>query len=265
MSCEVIRSVQQMKLIAKSYQASTSVGFIPTMGALHQGHLKLVKESLRHNDVTVVSIFVNPTQFNNPQDFAKYPHSVNEDIEKLSSAGVDFVFLPEESTIYPNGFQYKVTENNWSLGLCGDARPGHFDGVLTVLIKLFNLVKPTKIYMGLKDYQQWKLVKGMCEDFFMDIDVVGVPTERTAEGLALSSRNLNLKSEDMSTAYQFAQILKQNKNLTEIRRELEQLDLKIDYLEERWGRRFAAVFIGDVRLIDNIGLNEEAPSVQYLI
>ncbi|MCO5112920.1 MAG: pantoate--beta-alanine ligase [Bdellovibrionaceae bacterium] len=257
MSCRIISTASEMKLLTQGHK-SVDIGFIPTMGALHEGHLTLIKQAQKKDSVIVVSIFVNPTQFNNPKDFAAYPHRVAEDIKKLELLGVDYVFLPSAEEIYPHGYQYKVHEDTDSKGLCGDTRPGHFDGVLTVLIKLFHIVQPTRVYMGLKDYQQWRLVKGMVKDLFMDIDVVGVPTVRTKEGLALSSRNLNLNAEQLAIATQFAQILNQpQKNLESIKKELEALNIKIDYLEERWGRRFAAVFVGDVRLIDNVSLNED--------
>lgn len=251
MSFEIIETVQAMQSVAKAY-GQKKVAFVPTMGALHEGHLSLVRQAQRDSDIVIVSIFVNPTQFNNPNDLSSYPQRISEDIEQLKSCGVNYVFLPKADAIYPNGYHYRVQEDQWSEGLCGGTRPGHFDGVLTVLIKLFNIVKPQRVYMGLKDYQQWKLVRGMCEDFFMDIDVVGVPTVRTAEGLALSSRNLNLSPEQVQLATKFASVIKQRKSLDLIQQELEGMGLKVDYLEERWGRRFAAVFVGPVRLIDNI-------------
>lgn len=256
MKCKTVNTVQEMQSIAKSYSGS-KVGFVPTMGALHAGHLSLVERAKKECDVVIVSIFVNPTQFNNPEDLKTYPNRIADDLKILQDHSVDYLFLPTPEEIYPNGYHYKVHEDDWSMGLCGATRPGHFDGVLTVLIKLFNLVKPTKVYMGLKDYQQWKVVKGMADDFFMDVDVVGAPTVRSEEGLALSSRNLKLTQDQKQIAIQFAQILASPKPLAEIRQNLEALDLKIDYLEERWGRRFAAVFVGDVRLIDNIEVNVE--------
>lgn len=253
MSFKVVKTVTEMRLLAQAYK-NRSVGFTPTMGALHQGHMALVEKSKLENEMSVVSIFVNPTQFNNPKDYDQYPHRTVEDLKKLNDIDIDYVFMPEAKDLYPRGHAYKINETQWSQGLCGTARPGHFEGVLTVLMKMFNIVKPQKVYMGLKDYQQWKVVQGMCEDLFMDIDVVGVPTVRTKEGLALSSRNLNLASEQMLIANEFAKILKHSKDLNEAHQALKKLDLKVDYLEERWGRRFAAVFIGDVRLIDNVPL-----------
>jgi phosphopantothenoylcysteine decarboxylase / phosphopantothenate---cysteine ligase len=247
---KILKTVHEVKLFRTELGMKT-VGFVPTMGALHQGHLELIKQSKKNNDVTVVSIFVNPAQFNNRNDFETYPDYVDSDIEKLKSLNVEALFLPNESEIYPNGYNYKLTENIDSLDLCGSARPGHFDGVLTVLIKLFNLVKPSHVYMGLKDYQQYKLVKNMTQDLFLDLEIHGVETVRESSGLALSSRNLNLTPEQKKTAELYASIFAQDLDLETIRLELETLDLKIDYLVEKWGRKFIAVFIGDVRLIDN--------------
>lgn len=247
---KILTTIQEMKTFRKSLNQE-SVGFVPTMGTLHEGHLELIKCSLKKNSVTVVSIFVNPMQFNNPKDYETYPNHLNADLELLEQLNVTAVFIPSKDQIYPNGYDYKLTENKNSIGLCGTSRPGHFDGVLTVLTKLFNLVKPENVYMGLKDYQQYLLVKNMVEDLFMDIHVEGVETVREESGLALSSRNLNLSPIQKRIADDYAKIFAANESLELIRTKLEKLDLKIDYLESRWGRKFVAVQIGNVRLIDN--------------
>lgn len=251
---KTLKSAEDIKTFRTEIQTSNhkiKVGFVPTMGSLHEGHLELIRQSQKDNDVTVVSIFVNPTQFNNRNDFDSYPNRLKSDLDSLAELKVQAVIVPEEKDIYPNGYTFKLTESQDSLDLCGKARPGHFDGVLTVLIKLFNLLQPQNVYMGLKDYQQYKLVKGMAADLFLDLEVVGVPTVREDSGLALSSRNFNLTDEQKVVADQYAQIFAKDISLETLRKELERLNLKIDYLVEKWGRRFVAVFIGDVRLIDN--------------
>lgn len=247
---KVIKSPSEMKDYIDQTKNKT-IGFVPTMGTLHEGHLELVKNSLKVNDITVVSIFVNPMQFNNPKDFETYPNKISLDLQMLEDLNVDAVFTPSKDQIYPKGYDFKMTENKDSIGLCGTARPGHFDGVLTVILKLFNLVKPKNVYMGLKDYQQYLLVKNMVEDLFMDIEIHGIETVREESGLALSSRNVNLTQEQKKIAEDYARIFASDEDLEIIKSKLENLDLKIDYLTERWGRKFVAVFIGEVRLIDN--------------
>lgn len=260
---KVLKTVSEIKEYRNSLQTD-SVGFIPTMGTLHDGHLELIRQSKKNNEVTVVSIFVNPAQFNNRNDFETYPNRLDTDLKALMTLGVDAVITPTEADVYPNGYHYKLTEDKDSMGLCGSARPGHFDGVLTVLIKLFNLVKPLDVYMGLKDYQQYRLVKNMAQDMFLDLTLHGVETVREESGLALSSRNVNLTAEQKKVAEEYAYIFSQDLPLQEIKELLELLDLKIDYLEERWGRKFVAVFIGSVRLIDNRPLTVEAKSEDAL-
>ena len=251
---KILKTVEDVKAYRRDLNLNgmnLNVGFVPTMGSLHLGHFELIKQSQMSNDVTVVSIFVNPTQFNNRNDFDSYPNHIDEDLKALNKLGVQAVLLPTEKEIYPKGYNFKLTENSDSLDLCGQARPGHFDGVLTVLIKLFNLVQPQNVYMGLKDYQQFRLVKNMAEDLFLNLNVIGVETVREESGLALSSRNLNLSPEQKQIAEKYAAIFAENIDLESMRSKLETLDLKIDYLVEKWGRKFIAVFIGDVRLIDN--------------
>lgn len=250
---KILKSVPEMKEY-RGQLTATTVGFVPTMGSLHEGHFELIRNSKKNNAVTIVSIFVNPAQFNNRNDFETYPDRLESDIASLIDLGVDAVITPTEKDVYPKGYNFKLTESIDSVDLCGSARPGHFDGVLTVLIKLFNLVKPSDVYMGIKDYQQFKLVKNMAEDLFLDLTVHGVETVREESGLALSSRNINLNSEQKKTAEEYANIFAQDLPLPEIKEQLEQLNLKIDYLVEKWGRKFVAVFIGNVRLIDNRAL-----------
>jgi pantoate--beta-alanine ligase len=231
---------------------SASVGFVATMGALHLGHLSLVERSKQENDQTVVSLFLNPTQFNNPEDLNKYPKTFEEDLALLKDAQCDCVLAPSYEQIYPDQYHYGVKETNQSQMLCGTARPGHFDGVLTVVLKLFNLVHPTRAYFGEKDYQQAMLIRGMVDAFFLPTQIVTCPIVRAEDGLALSSRNVNLTPEERKVAPLFYRTLRRKLPLHEIRSSLKDLGFKVDYVEDHWGRRLAAVHLGNVRLIDNV-------------
>lgn len=176
------------------------LAFVPTLGALHQGHLRLVQEAGKLADRVIVSIFVNPTQFGPNEDFEKYPRTVREDIDLLSTLNVDAVFLPNTSTMYPNGFQTYITNRTMSQGLCGASRPGHFDGVLTVVMKLFNIVGADFGVFGKKDYQQLRLIETMFRDLNHPVEIVGVDTVREDDGLALSSRNRYLSDTERQLA-----------------------------------------------------------------
>ncbi len=246
-----VRTVKEIKSLRTNWTGKR-VGFVPTMGALHAGHLSLIQRSKHENDLTVVSIYLNETQFNDPKDLQTYPTSLAEDLKKLSSVEVDCVFLPDYSQMYPENYRYRVTEISESKVLCGKDRPGHFDGVLTVVLKLFNLIQPCKAYFGEKDYQQLSLIEGMVRSLFLNIDIVSCPTQRDVEGLALSSRNRKLSSEDLLKAHFFAGKLRTSKTLEELSSYLSQQAIEVDYLSEINGRRYAAVKIGSVRLIDNV-------------
>lgn len=244
------RELQRLLLDHK--QSKRSIGFVPTMGALHQGHLSLIEQARSENVVTVLSIFVNPTQFNNASDFDKYPRTLESDIALLQNTPVDYIFAPEKKDLYPDDYNYSVNEREKNTVLCGETRPGHFQGVLTIILKLLHITQADRIYLGEKDYQQLEIIRGMAQAFFMTTEVIGCPTVRDSEGLALSSRNLRLTSQGVDKARRFARLLKTRKPLPAIREMLGEEGIKIDYLEEMWGRRFAAVFIDDVRLIDNV-------------
>lgn len=177
-----------------------SLGFVPTMGALHPGHSFLIEKSIRENTHTVVSIFVNPTQFNQPEDLAKYPRTWEDDLKLCSEVGATAVFAPAASEMYPDNYKYRLSESEVSKVLCGEFRPGHFEGMLTIVLKLLLLVNPTRAYFGEKDYQQLQLVKGMVDSFFVPTQIVGVPTVRLTNGLALSSRNERLTAEQKAIA-----------------------------------------------------------------
>jgi pantoate--beta-alanine ligase len=231
-----------------------SMGFVPTMGALHAGHLALVTKAKSENAVTSVSIFINPTQFNNPDDFSKYPKSLDADLALLKENQVDAVFLPQYAELYPDQYRYKVSEQILSQILCGKHRPGHFDGVLTVMLKLLQIVRPERCYMGEKDYQQYLLVKEMAKAFFLNTEIIGCETVREADGLALSSRNLRLSPAARERAPLIYKSLKHEKSVTDIYNKLTANGFLVDYVEEHFGRRFVAATIDGVRLIDNVEL-----------
>lgn len=246
-----------------------NVGFVPTMGALHEGHVSLLRESVAQEDVTVLSIYVNPTQFNDPKDLANYPDTLTDDLDKAREVGVDYVILPKYEDIYSDGFRYQVTESEFSLELCGANRPGHFTGVLTVVMKLLNLVKPDRAYFGKKDYQQYQLISDMCEAFFMDVEIVPCETVRETDGLAMSSRNKLLDHDARALARHFNKILVRACDDEHAIQQLEAKGFKVDYVETRGSQRFGAVVVnsGDkvVRLIDNVALPKSAgPTVKDL-
>jgi len=249
----VFEKVADWQRARREQQArGTTHGFVPTMGALHEGHLSLVRRSLKENDATLVSIFVNPTQFDDRDDFEKYPTRLEQDVALLRDEEVDAVLAPSYDDLYRDRYRYKVSENEFSRILCGASRPGHFDGVLTVVLKLLNIAAADRAYFGEKDYQQLQLIKGMAEAFFMPTEIVACPTVREEDGLAMSSRNLRLSPEQRALAPRFAEALRSPSSLPEIRKELESLGFRVDYLEEIANRRFGAVYLGEVRLIDNV-------------
>lgn len=247
----VIRSPQEFKQWRRD-QAGMTVGFVPTMGALHAGHESLIQRCREETELCVLSIFVNPTQFNDPKDFEKYPATWDQDLAMAEKNGVDVIFYPRAEEMYPDGYHYKVIENEFTGVLCGATRPGHFDGVLSVVMKLFNVVSPTKAYFGEKDFQQLTLIQGMVRAFFMDLIIVPVPTLREADGLAMSSRNLRLTSEQRAQAPAIYKAIKTATSAAEAAAQLTEQGFKVDYVTDLKGRRFAAAFLGDVRLIDNV-------------
>ena len=233
-----------------------AIGFIPTMGALHEGHAKLFKTSVAENETTVASIFVNRTQFNNADDFEKYPKTLEHDIQVCEECGISVLFLPEFQQIYPDNYRFKVTESPFSNILCGKFRPGHFDGVLTVVLKLFQIVSPDNAYFGEKDYQQFLLISEMTKAFFLKTNVIPVETVRESSGLAKSSRNVRLSETNKILASQIYKHLMSSEGLEKIKDELTALHIEVEYLEEHFGRRFIAAIIGGVRLIDNVKIGE---------
>ena len=233
-----------------------SIGFVPTMGALHEGHLSLVKRSLLENTFTIVSIFLNQKQFENTEDFKRYPSNLNEDIKKLQQLKVDAAFTPSEKDIYPDGYKYIMTENDLSKSLCGQSRKGHFNGVLTIILKFFNIIKPSRAYFGEKDYQQLELIRGLVDALFLKVEIVPCPTVREKLGLALSSRNECLSSEEKQQASEFFRTLKSYSKTEEVIKELKNKNFEVDYVEDKGDRRYGAVFYENVRLIDNVKISE---------
>ena len=253
---KVVESAAEIIALRRARSAGTT-GFVPTMGALHEGPLSLVARARAENARTAASIFVNPAQFSDPGDLARYPRTLDADLAMLRTAGCDTVFLPRADELYRDGYRYRVTENAESLELEGAARPGHFDGVLTVVLKLLLLVRPERAYFGEKDFQQLRLVEGMAQAFFLETEIVRCPTLRAPDGLALSSRNRLLTPAQRAKAPAFHRVLAESFATGRPEREAEAALARegfgVDYVADRDGRRLGAVRIGNVRLIDNVG------------
>jgi pantoate--beta-alanine ligase len=259
------------------------LGFVPTMGFFHEGHLELMRVAKRHSDVVIISIFVNPIQFGPAEDFESYPRDISGDLEKAKQVGVDIAFLPSVEEMYPEGFQTKVSLGKVTKHLCGLARPTHFDGVTTVVAKLFNMTKAHFAIFGQKDYQQVTVISRMVQDLNMDIKIVGVPTVREPDGLAMSSRNTYLNPEERKSALCLKKSLDLARNMVahgetstaRVKKALEKLILShpftvIDYINlcdpatledvetvKEEVLLALAVKVGKTRLIDN-GLLSEA-------
>ncbi len=250
---QVITTSSLIKPVCKelSYKGNT-IGFVPTMGALHSGHLSLIERSKKETDKTVVSVFVNPTQFNSKDDFSSYPQDFEKDLKLLRQFDVDVVFAPDQVQLYPDDYVYQVKENKVSHELEGEHRPGHFDGVLTVVLKLFNLVCPQKAYFGEKDFQQLYLIQKMVDAFFMDVEIVPCQTIRDEKGLALSSRNQRLSLEGIKKAQRLNQLLSSELDSKKVTESLVAEGFQVDYVCEKYNRRLAAVYLEGVRLIDNV-------------
>jgi pantoate--beta-alanine ligase len=231
-----------------------TLGFVPTMGALHEGHLSLIERSRAENDRTMVSVFVNPTQFDDPADFDAYPRTHQRDLELLEAAGVDFVLLPRAGEMYADGFRYRVSETELSSILEGAHRPGHFAGMLTVVLKLLNIAAAERAYFGEKDWQQLSLVRGMADAFFLPTEIVACPTVRESTGLALSSRNARLSADDRERAAELHRVLASAETTDDAIDKLADAGFAVDYVDDREGRRLAAVRLSGVRLIDNVPL-----------
>ncbi len=249
---QIFHDLQEWSNFRKQLSAEQTIGFAPTMGNLHAGHASLFLASQKENHYTATTLFVNPTQFNQAEDYKHYPRTLEADIGIMEASGVDFCILPTEQAMYPDQYNYQVHEHKLCQLMEGAHRPGHFNGVLTVVMKLLNLVKPHKAYFGEKDYQQYLLIRGMVKAFFMDVDIIPCPIIREASGLAYSSRNNRLNKEEKALAEIFAQLFQQKeKSCAQIHADITAKGIAVEYIEEYENRRFAAVRIGDIRLIDN--------------
>jgi pantoate--beta-alanine ligase len=248
---DIFYDIDAWRQLRNTQLKDNTLGFVPTMGNLHIAHLSLVTQSQKQNDKTIVSIFVNQAQFNNPEDFARYPRTLDADLEQLERAGVDYCIIPTSDEIYPDHYQYQIHETTNHQQLEGKHRPGHFTGVLTVVMKLFNIVKPNRAYFGEKDYEQFQYIQRMANAFFTDVEVIPCPTLREPSGLAYSSRNGRLSAEGREKAAIFARLFLNASSTHAARDALTEAGIEIEYIEEYDGRRFAVVLIDGVRLIDN--------------
>ena len=229
-----------------------SIGFVPTMGALHRGHSSLVQRCRGENEIVVVSIFVNPSQFNDPRDLERYPSTLDNDLALLESLGADHVIVPGAPELYPNGYRFRVEPDNNAPVMEGAYRPGFLQGVMTVVLKLLNIVRPDRAYFGEKDYQQLKVITEMVQEFFIPTKIISCPTVREESGLAESSRNMLLSAEAREKAACLLRALTTAASTAEARTILDAQGFVVEYVEECWGRRFAAAFLDGVRLIDNV-------------
>jgi pantoate--beta-alanine ligase len=239
----------------QSLEGST-LGFVPTMGALHAGHTSLVERCRRENDIVAVSIFVNPWQFNDPSDLQKYPRRLDQDRALLESLGADDLLVPPASEMYPDGLRFRLEPGEADRVLEGAYRPGFLEGVLTIVLKLLNLVRADRAYFGEKDYQQLRIVSDMVKEFFLTTEIVPCPTVREQSGLAMSSRNALLSPECRRHAARLYRVLKTAATPSEATAGLQANGFTVDYVEDLWGRRLAAASLGGVRLIDNVALAE---------
>ncbi len=275
----VITTIKEMKeFIREKKQQQVSIGFVPTMGYLHDGHIQLIRSARAENDIVVISIFVNPLQFGPDEDFDIYPRDLERDKKIAASEGVDVIFHPSTEEMYPGKLSVKVIVQERVNVLCGESRPGHFDGVATVLTKLFNIVEPDRVYMGMKDAQQVAVVEGLVADFNFPLELIPVDTVREEDGLAKSSRNVHLSEKERQQApYLYKSLLEAKKLLMEGERDEKRIishmkqfieentDGNIDYIEiysfpglEKMDKLEGKIIIAlavkfsKARLIDNI-------------
>jgi len=276
----VVESVLDLRAILDNYNTNKVIGFVPTMGALHNGHCSLIRAAKQKCDVVVTSIFVNPTQFNDKTDLEKYPRTLNEDLAKLEKEGCDVVFVPSVEEIYPDNSSLSLDLEGLDKVMEGEFRPGHFDGVVEVVNRLFNIVKPNFAFFGEKDFQQLSIIRFMVKKLNHDIQIIGCPILREEDGLAMSSRNTLLTEEHRSVSPVIFKALTNAKNnigkfaVEDIKKELvAQIEdnglLKVEYVDivnsatlkslSNWIDEpmniCVAVFAGKVRLIDNLKLN----------
>jgi pantoate--beta-alanine ligase len=231
-----------------------TIGLVPTMGALHRGHAALVARCRKENEIVVVTVFVNPTQFNDPKDLERYPRTWDADLELLRDLGTDEVFAPTIKEMYPLECSFRVEEQRLTGLMEGVHRPGFFTGVMTVVLKLLNIVRADRAYFGEKDYQQLQVITEMARDLFVPTEIVPCPTVREPSGLAESSRNRLLTDAGRRKAASLYRALTAAPDAGGARAMLEADGFDVDYVEEHWGRRFAAARLEGVRLIDNVPL-----------
>ena len=211
---KIVNSIREMQALSESARnAGQKISFVPTMGYFHEGHLSLMREGRQLGDCLAISIYVNPTQFGPSEDFEKYPRDFERDKTLADGVGVDVIFYPEDKEMYPELYQTYVDVENVTENLCGLSRPGHFRGVTTVCAKLFNIVKPHYAIFGKKDFQQLTAIKRMALDLNMDLEIIGMPIVREADGLAMSSRNVYLKTEERESALSLSRSLKIAKDM----------------------------------------------------
>ncbi len=277
---EILTTVKNTRDFIKRVKSSEkTIGFVPTMGALHEGHLELMKCAKKENDLLAVSIFVNPIQFNNPDDLKKYPRDIYSDIKKLEEVGCDFLFVPDEKEMYPDG----MPDERYDFGelervMEGAFRPGHFNGVAVVVKRLFDIVEPDKAYFGEKDFQQLAIIKKLVRMLNYPVEIIPCPIVREPDGLAMSSRNVRLSEEDRQLAAMIFWILRESVKRKEykspdelrvwVKKKFDEVDrFDLEYFEiadetdllpvSEWNDQtgtlgFVAVNVGGVRLIDNI-------------
>ncbi len=274
-------SIELTEWVLFHQSQNKSIGFVPTMGALHEGHISLIEEARKHTDLIVSSIFINPLQFNNQEDFQNYPKTIDADLEKLEKAGCDVVFLPDYHQIY-DGYEIKNFDlSGLDSPMEGFYRPGHFNGMANVVMRFFEIVQPNKAFFGLKDFQQFMIVKTLAKQLFPSLEIVGVNTLRDQNGLALSSRNMRLSADEKAAASQVNKLIAQEimhiqqgkniaKSIDDLKTQIHLLPtLKVEYItvanentlqpideykKEITCRIFIAFYAGNIRLIDNFSM-----------
>lgn len=246
----IVTNLEDWQTIRKKNN-NKNIGFVHTMGHLHAGHLSLCARSQAENNLTIVAIFVNAKQFNQVEDFLHYPRSLDKDVILLNKQKVDYLLLLDSETVYADNYQIQILDtSDLSKELEAKFRPGHFIGMLTVVLKYLNIVRPTHAYYGEKDYQQLLLIKKMARALFLETKIVGCSTIRATDGLALSSRNVRLSKDQRTKARHFPTILKLASSSEVAEKQLKDIGFKVDYVADRWGRRLAAIYVGNIRLID---------------
>jgi len=280
---EIVKHIQDINNLLKTYRTKRlTIGFVPTMGALHEGHVSMIRKARNENDIVVCSIFVNPIQFNNKEDLEKYPRNLERDIEILSKNSCDILFYPDVEEMYPEEVQTKYDFGYLDKILEGEYRPGHFNGVAVVVKKLFDIIEPDKAYFGEKDFQQLVIIKKLVNDFTIPVKIIPCPIIRENDGLAMSSRNMRLTPDERKIAPAIYQLLMRSKGKAKtlsvehlkkwIADEIKKFPFILEYFEIadsvtlkpiiKWEESenpiaLIAVYLGKIRLIDNMFLKDE--------